>query len=393
MREIAPLIEDRGIDEIYIDLTDVPGVHDDGGRARGAAISRPPCASAPASPARSASRPTSCSSKIASELDKPNGLTLLGHADIAGAHLAAARRARSTASARRRREKLAALGLHTIGDIAGADPACLVDALRPAASAPGCTRPRTAATSAPVVTESEPVSMSRETTFDRDLHAGARPRRARRHLHAICAKQLAGDLARKGYVGSTHRHQAALRRLQDRDARPDLAGAHLDARRDPPRRRPVPEARRPDAPAAPARRARERAGDASPTWSRRSPPPSPTRAARPPRRASRPGTAACRCSTPRRSDRRTYHADRRAMTVITSIEDLRVLAKQRVPRMFYDYADSGLWTERHLPRQRERLPEDQAAPARGRQHGEPHARAPRWSAGRSRCRWRSRRPA
>ncbi|WP_088285516.1 alpha-hydroxy acid oxidase [Ideonella sp. A 288] len=33
------------------------------------------------------------------------------------------------------------------------------------------------------------------------------------------------------------------------------------------------------------------------------------------------------------------------MTVITTIEDLRVLAKKRVPRMFYDYADSGSWTE------------------------------------------------
>ncbi|MBK7004186.1 MAG: alpha-hydroxy-acid oxidizing protein [Burkholderiales bacterium] len=33
------------------------------------------------------------------------------------------------------------------------------------------------------------------------------------------------------------------------------------------------------------------------------------------------------------------------MPVITTIEDLRVLAKKRVPRMFYDYADSGAWTE------------------------------------------------
>jgi len=33
------------------------------------------------------------------------------------------------------------------------------------------------------------------------------------------------------------------------------------------------------------------------------------------------------------------------MTVITTIEDLRVLARKRVPRMFYDYADSGSWTE------------------------------------------------
>src|SRR3954469_18125660 len=33
------------------------------------------------------------------------------------------------------------------------------------------------------------------------------------------------------------------------------------------------------------------------------------------------------------------------MPIITNIEDLRVLAQRRVPRMFYDYADSGSWTE------------------------------------------------
>jgi L-lactate dehydrogenase (cytochrome) len=33
------------------------------------------------------------------------------------------------------------------------------------------------------------------------------------------------------------------------------------------------------------------------------------------------------------------------MSVITNIEDLRVLAQKRVPKMFYDYADSGSWTE------------------------------------------------
>ena len=33
------------------------------------------------------------------------------------------------------------------------------------------------------------------------------------------------------------------------------------------------------------------------------------------------------------------------MPVITTIKDLRALAQKRVPRMFYDYADSGSWTE------------------------------------------------
>ena len=32
-------------------------------------------------------------------------------------------------------------------------------------------------------------------------------------------------------------------------------------------------------------------------------------------------------------------------SIVTSIEDLRILARRRVPRMFYDYADSGAWTE------------------------------------------------
>ena len=34
-----------------------------------------------------------------------------------------------------------------------------------------------------------------------------------------------------------------------------------------------------------------------------------------------------------------------AEPIITCIEDLRVLAKRRVPKMFFDYADSGAWTE------------------------------------------------
>jgi L-lactate dehydrogenase (cytochrome) len=33
------------------------------------------------------------------------------------------------------------------------------------------------------------------------------------------------------------------------------------------------------------------------------------------------------------------------MTAITHIADLQALAKKRVPKMFYDYADSGSWTE------------------------------------------------
>jgi DNA polymerase-4 len=54
----------------------------------------------------------------------------------------------------------------------------------------------------PVVTVSEPVSMSRETTFDRDLHAV----RDKAELGAIFTRlceQVAADLQRKGYLAKT----------------------------------------------------------------------------------------------------------------------------------------------------------------------------------------------
>jgi isopentenyl diphosphate isomerase/L-lactate dehydrogenase-like FMN-dependent dehydrogenase len=41
----------------------------------------------------------------------------------------------------------------------------------------------------------------------------------------------------------------------------------------------------------------------------------------------------------------SFETQETCMPVITNIEDLRVLAEKRVPRMFYDYADSGSWTE------------------------------------------------
>ncbi|MEY2808521.1 MAG: polymerase, partial [Pseudomonadota bacterium] len=54
----------------------------------------------------------------------------------------------------------------------------------------------------PIVTESEPVSMSRETTFERDLHA-VRDRETLGALFTRLCEQVAADLQRKGYVGRT----------------------------------------------------------------------------------------------------------------------------------------------------------------------------------------------
>ena len=96
------------------------------------------------------------------------------------------------------------------------------------------------------MTSSEPKSISRETTFDRDLHAV----RDRAELGAIfteLCEQLAGDLARKSYAAKTIGIKLRFDdfKIATRDL--TLAGAHARRARDPARRRQLPEARRPDA--------------------------------------------------------------------------------------------------------------------------------------------------
>ena len=199
VRAIAPIVEDRGIDEIYIDLSDLPGVHEDRGQGIGMAL-KAAVRDATSLNCSIGITPNKLLSKIASELDKPDGLTLLDHADIpARIWPLAARKVNGIGP--KAAAKLSALGLETIGDVAAAKPAFLIEHFGKSfgawmhAAAHGRDE-------RPVVTASEPESISRETTFDRDLHA----RRDRGELGAIFTElctQVAADLSRKGWVGRT----------------------------------------------------------------------------------------------------------------------------------------------------------------------------------------------
>ena len=199
VREIAPVVEDRGIDEIYIDLSDLPGVHDDGGRTIGTALK----AAVHERTGLSCSigiTPNKLLSKLASELDKPNGLTLLGHADIAERLWPLAAR-KVNGIGPKAAAKLAEAGLHTIGDIAAAEPGWLVEHFGKSFGA-WLHEAAHGRDERPVVTESETKSISRETTFHRDLHAV----RDRAELGAILTRlceQLGADLAKKGYAAKT----------------------------------------------------------------------------------------------------------------------------------------------------------------------------------------------
>jgi DNA polymerase IV len=197
--EIAPVIEDRGVDEVYIDFTEVPGGQREGGRALARLIQRTihektglTCSIGVA--------PNKLIAKMASEFNKPNGITILHEQDVQSRIWPLPVR-KINGIGPKAEVKLARLHLHTIGDIAAQQREWLIDNF---GKSYGSWMHDAAwgRDDRPVVTESEPVSMSRETTFDRDLHAV----RDRTELGAIftelCVK-VAGDLQRKGYAGKT----------------------------------------------------------------------------------------------------------------------------------------------------------------------------------------------
>lgn len=204
--ELAPLIEDRGIDEIYIDLGAVPGAL--------AATPADPHAGLRDLAARIQKRvraatglgcsigvaPNKLLAKLCSDLEKPDGLTLLAAAEVPG-RIWPLPASRINGVGPKAAARLESLGILTIGQLARADPQRLQAAFGPRygawlhAAAHGQDE-------RPLLTRSEPKSLSRETTFDRDLH----PRQDRELLGGIftgLCEQLAADLARKGYEART----------------------------------------------------------------------------------------------------------------------------------------------------------------------------------------------
>ena len=199
VRQVAPLVEDRGIDEIYIDLTELPGTQDDGGRAAGQQL-RDAVFEATGLSCSVGVTPNKLLSKIASDLEKPGGLTVLAEADIATRIWPLAAK-KINGIGPKATHKLAGLGLHTIGELAAADPLFLVEHFGKSCGA-WMHAAAHGRDDRPVVTYSEPKSISRETTFERDLHA-VRDRAALGAIFTELCVQLAGDLQRKGYASKT----------------------------------------------------------------------------------------------------------------------------------------------------------------------------------------------
>ena len=204
--ELAPVIEDRGIDEIYIDLTEVAGAqetvgHDPYGGARALAQElRNNVRRTTGLGCSIGVAPNKLLAKLASELDKPDGLAVLREPElplrvwplpVGRIHGIGPKAAAS----------LGAQGIRTIGELAARERHWLVGQfgrsfggwLHDAAHGRD---------DRPLVTHSDPVSMSRETTFERDLHA-VRDRGELGRIFTDLARRLATDLQRRGYAGRT----------------------------------------------------------------------------------------------------------------------------------------------------------------------------------------------
>ena len=195
MAQIAPQIEDRGIDEIYIDLTDLP----DAGHTL-AVLIKQAVHQATGLTCSIGITPNKLLSKMASELDKPDGITILTENDIP-TRIGPLAVSKVGGIGPKATLKLKDLGIHTIADLAGAD-ACVLQQHFGATYAAWLQDVARGVDERPVKTVRETKSVSRETTFERDLH----PRQDRATLSAVfteLCQRLAGDLQRKGLVSRT----------------------------------------------------------------------------------------------------------------------------------------------------------------------------------------------
>lgn len=192
---VAPQIEDRGIDEIYIDLTDI-----DQETASLAQQLKDAVFQATGLSCSIGISPNKLLSKICSDLEKPDGLTILNPADIQ-TRIWPLPAKKINGIGPKANEKLSSLGIQTIGELAGASPEMLI-AHFGKATGMWLHQAAQGIDDRPVVTYSEPKSLSRETTFERDLHVKQDRARLSEIFTNLC-NRVADDLVKKGYVSKT----------------------------------------------------------------------------------------------------------------------------------------------------------------------------------------------
>ena len=196
---IAPCMEDRGVDEVYIDFTDVPGGQRNGGAALAKLLQRS-IFDATGLTCSIGIAPNKLLAKMVSEFNKPNGIAVLYEADVQSQIWPLAVR-KINGIGPKTGERLAALGVQTIADLA-ALPLPTLYANFGQKTAAWLHDAAWGRDDRAVQTSTEPVSLSRETTFERDLHAVRDKAELGEMFTALC-QRVAADLQRRGLVGRT----------------------------------------------------------------------------------------------------------------------------------------------------------------------------------------------
>ncbi|MCH4273281.1 DNA polymerase IV [Kerstersia gyiorum] len=207
--EVAPHIEDRGVDEIYIDLSEHEDLREscpDEGALVPAAVRtlalrlQQAVMDATGLSCSIGVTPNKLLSKMASEFNKPGGVTVLG-LDEVPARIWPLPASRINGIGPKTTERLRRSGIETIGDLARCELPWLKTEFGTRMGA-WLYRAARGEDTREVQTESEPKSVSRESTFERDLH----PQRDKVLLGQIFTRlcvQLSEDLMRKGVAGRT----------------------------------------------------------------------------------------------------------------------------------------------------------------------------------------------
>ncbi len=195
VRSVAPVVEEIGIDELYADVTalDAPS-HEIALRLKAAVRD------ATGLTCSVGIAPNKLLAKLCSELQKPDGITVLTMHDVP-TRIWPLPASRVNGIGPKASAKLAELGIATIGELAERDEVWLVERFGRSYGR-WLHRVSHGRDERPVVTYSEPVSTSRETTFERDLHA-VRDRAELGEVFTRLCEQVAADLQRKGCVART----------------------------------------------------------------------------------------------------------------------------------------------------------------------------------------------
>jgi DNA polymerase-4 len=195
----APRIEDRGIDEVYVDFSDADGGQELGGRGLALRI-QAAILEATGLTCSVGVAPNKLIAKMASEFHKPNGIAIVFEADLAQKIWPLPCR-KVHGIGPKAAARLEELGIRSVGELAKCERDWLRQHFGPR-QGEWMYEAAWGWDERPVVTHSEPVSISRETTFDRDLHA-VYDRAQLRALFTTLCERLAQDLQRDGYVART----------------------------------------------------------------------------------------------------------------------------------------------------------------------------------------------